>query len=355
MPKIVFTGGGTAGHVVPNIALIEHLGQLGWESSYIGSYSGIEKQLITPLDVPYHGISSGKLRRQLTLRNLLTPFQVLHGIGQAWQLLRTIRPDVVFSKGGFVAFPVVFAAWLNRIPVILHEADLTPGLANRLSMPFAKQICINFPGGLKYYSNPAKVSVTGIPLRAGLVKGDPARGLAFLNFDKSKPVLLIFGGSLGSTKLNKVIHATITKLCEDFQVVHVCGTNNINNDFKSLTNYRQFEFVNENFGDIIACADLVISRAGANAVYELITLGKPHILIPLPTTASRGDQIENAAYTEQQGLSHVIKDEDLNVAMLLQAVQNCWQQREQIKLKLNTYQSHNSLELITELLMLSIP
>lgn len=350
MPKIVFTGGGSAGHVVPNIALIEHLRELGWETGYIGSYAGIEKTLIEPMGVPYYGISTGKLRRQLSLRNLLTPFQVLRGIGQAWRYLRLIKPDVVFSKGGFVAFPIVFAAWLNRIPVLIHEADLTPGLANKLSMPFANHICINFPGGLKYYRNANKVSVTGIPLRAGLVAGNAARGLEFLGFTKDKPVLLIFGGSLGSKKLNSVVHEIAPQLTKTFQIVHVCGPNNTNDADQSLANYRQYPYINDNFGDILACADIVISRAGANAVYELIALAKPHILIPLPTTASRGDQIENAEYTKQQGLSRVINDADLNPTHLLQAIDDCWQHRTQTQQKLKTFSPLNSLTLITNLL-----
>lgn len=350
MPKIVFTGGGSAGHVVPNIALIEHLRGLDWETSYIGSYNGIEKSLIEPMGVPYFGVSSGKLRRQLSFRNLLTPLQVLLGMGQAWRLLRHIRPDVVFSKGGFVAFPIVFAAWLNRIPVLIHEADLTPGLANRLSMPFAKHICINFPGGLKYYRNTNKVSVTGIPLRRGLVTGDRQRGLDFLGFDDQKPVLLIFGGSLGSAKLNAAVHGSAHQLVEKFQIVHVCGPNKTNEDLKALPHYRQYPYINDNFGDVLASADIVISRAGANAVYELIALAKPHILIPLPTTASRGDQIENADYAKQQGLSRVINDADLNQQSLLEAIDDCWLNRTETQAKLRTYTPPNSLDLITKLL-----
>lgn len=350
MKKILFTGGGTAGHVVPNIALIDYLRQHGWENHYIGSYAGIEKTLITPLQVPYYGISTGKLRRFMTWRNLLAPFQVALGAWQAWRHLGRIRPTVVFSKGGFVAFPVVFAAWLRRIPVIIHEADLTPGLANRLSLPFAQRVCVNFAGGQKYFKNAGNVVVTGIPLRESLVSGSRERGLAFLNFLPTKPVLLIYGGSLGAQKLNEVTRTLLPKLTQQFQVVHVCGANKTDEKFSALSDYRQYPYINAEFGDVIACADLVISRSGANTVYELIALRKNHILIPLSKTASRGDQIENADYARQLGYSTVINDEDLNPTTLAQTIEQCWSQREAIQAQLARFVVPDSVGIIADLL-----
>lgn len=350
MKKILFTGGGSAGHVVPNIALIEYLNQHGWESHYIGSYAGIEKSLITPLNIPYYGISTGKLRRFTTWRNLLTPFQVLAGIWQSWRQLGRTRPSVVFSKGGFVAFPVVLAAWLRRIPVIIHEADLTPGLANRLSLPFAKQVCVNFPGAQKYFKNPEKITVTGIPLRSILRSGSRERGLAFLQFSPTKPVLLIYGGSLGAQKLNDVTREALPELKQHFQIVHVCGANKTDPRFENTADYRQFPYINEEFGDVIACADLVIARAGANTVYELIALQKNHILIPLPKTASRGDQIENAEYAKQEGYSTVLNDEDLTANMLKKTIDQCWSERDKIHAHLAKFTLPDSLGIIATLL-----
>jgi UDP-N-acetylglucosamine--N-acetylmuramyl-(pentapeptide) pyrophosphoryl-undecaprenol N-acetylglucosamine transferase len=350
MKKILFTGGGTAGHVVPNIALIEYLNQHGWESHYIGSYEGIEKTLIAPLNIPYHGISTGKLRRFKSWRNLLTPFQVIAGIGQAWRLLGRIHPAVVFSKGGFVAFPVVFAAWLRRIPVIVHEADLTPGLANRLSIPFAQHVCVNFPGAEKYFKNHNKISVTGIPLRRILTSGSPDRGLAYLGFSATKPVLLIYGGSLGAQKLNNVTREVLPEITKQFQVVHVCGANKTDPQFDNIPDYRQFPYINEEFGDVIACADLVISRSGANTVYELIALQKNHILIPLPKTASRGDQIENAEYAKEKGYSTVLNDEDLTANSLKSTINHCWSERENIHQQLRQFTLPDSIGLILTLL-----
>lgn len=350
MRKILFTGGGTAGHVVPNIALIEYLNQRGWESHYIGSYTGIEKSLITPLNIPYYGISSGKLRRFTTWRNLLTPFQVLQGIWQAWRLLGRIRPNVVFSKGGFVAFPVVFAAWLRRIPVIIHEADLTPGLANRLSLPFAKHVCVNFPDAQHYFKNPSKVVVTGIPLRNNLTTGSRERGLEFLQFSSSKPVLLVYGGSLGAKKLNEVTREALPELTQRFQIVHVCGENKTDKQFETIEGYKQYPYINEEFGDILACADLVISRAGANTVYELIALKKNHILVPLSKAASRGDQIENANYSEKQGFSTVLNDESLSPRLLNETVNHCWAAHDKYQQQLSKFILPDSLAIIDGLL-----
>ncbi len=355
MRKILFTGGGTAGHVVPNIALIEFLTHQGWQSHYIGSYAGIEKTLITPLNIPYYGISTGKLRRFKSWRNLLTPFQVLAGIWNAWKLLGKIRPAVVFSKGGFVAFPVVFAAWLRRIPVIVHEADLTPGLANRLSIPFAQQVCVNFPGAEKYFKNRDKIIVTGIPLRNSLTSGSAERGLSFLKFSARKPVLLIYGGSLGAQKLNTITREILPKLTQVFQVAHVCGANKTDPSFDNFPDYRQFEYINEEFGDVIASANLVVSRAGANTVYELIALQKNHILIPLPKTASRGDQIENAAYAKEKGFSTVLNDEDLNAGSLEKTIQHCWTEREKIHLQLQKFIMPDSFAMILSIIQRLIP
>lgn len=347
MPKIIFTGGGTAGHVTPNLALIEKLQEKNWEISYIGSHDGIEKKLINEINIPYYSIATGKLRRYFSWDNFLTPFHVIKGIYQSIILCRKLKPNVVFSKGGFVAFPVVFAAWLNRIPVIVHEADITPGLANKLSIPFAKMICVSFPEAQKYYKN--KVNVTGIPIRKALFQGSREKGLNYCQLNSEKPVILLFGGSLGSGSLNNMIRKCLTSLLPHYQIIHICGANKID---KSLIQpgYHQLEFVSAEMADLFACADLVISRAGANSLYELLSLKKPHILVPLPTTHSRGDQIINAEYYQKEGLSYVIPEENLSAEKLLETIKIVFDQKEVLQKKLADYPLPNSVELIQGIL-----
>ncbi len=347
MPKIIFTGGGTAGHVTPNLALIEKLQEKNWEISYIGSHDGIEKKLIHEINIPYYSIATGKLRRYFSWENFLTPLQVFKGIYQSILLCRKLKPDVVFSKGGFVAFPVVFAAWLNRIPVIVHEADITPGLANKLSIPFAKTICVSFPEAQKYYKN--KVQVTGIPIRKALFQGSREKGLDYCQFNQEKPVILVFGGSLGSSSLNNIIRKCLPSLLPHYQIIHICGANKIDNNLIQ-PGYHQLEFVNAEMADLFACADLVISRAGANSLYELLSLKKPHILIPLPTTHSRGDQIINAEYYQKEGLSYVIPEKMLTAEKLLNTIKIVFDEKENLQKKLADYPLPNSVEIIREML-----
>lgn len=334
MVKIVFTGGGSAGHVTPNMALIESAQLAGWQCEYIGSYDGIEKQLISGMSIPYHGISSGKLRRQFTLKNALTPVRVIQGILQAWQLLAKIKPDIVFSKGGYVAFPVVFAAWLRRIPVIIHESDLSPGLANRMSFPFAKFICVTFPEGKNYFTRKDKVIITGSPIRLALFQGSAQRGLAWCGFSSQKPVILIMGGGLGAHAINHSIRTALPQLLQEYQLIHICGPGKCDPTLETVSGYKQVEYIHEPLPDVFACADLVISRAGANSLCEILMLKKPHILIPLSKKASRGDQIENAQYFQTRGLSVVLSEENLTAASLLAAIASVMVKQEQFKEKL---------------------
>lgn len=348
---ILFTGGGSAGHVTPNIALIEYFLKLGWDAVYIGSYHGIERDIIKPLGIPYYGIATGKLRRHFSWRTFMTPWQVLLGIYQAFCLCRRIKPAVVFSKGGFVAFPVVFAAWLTRIPCVGHESDLTPGLANRLSFPFIKKICVTFPEGATYFKDKEKVLVTGTPIRKALLQGDAARGLAFCGFSTDKPVLLIYGGGLGAENINRTIRAIVQDLLKEFQVVHICGQHKMDNAYQGVSGYLQYEYLNTELADVMACASFVISRAGANSICELLALRKPHILIPLSKKASRGDQLINADYFAKQGLSVVILEEALTGPVLLNILRELVQQQQQIQQRLSHYPMLNSVELIANTLM----
>lgn len=319
MKKIVLTGGGTAGHVTPNIALLPSLRQAGYEISYVGSYDGIEKRLMADFDIPYTGISTGKLRRYLDIKNLTDPFRVLKGFSEARKHLKELRPDVVFSKGGFVSVPVVRAAASLKIPCIIHESDMTPGLANRLCFSAAEKICCNFPETLKMLPE-GKAVLTGSPIRAELAQGNRIAGLDMCGFSANKPVVMVIGGSMGAANVNKAVRDALPLLLEDFQVVHICGKDKTDNLLLATPGYRQFEYVKAELKDLFAMADLVISRAGANAICELLALKKPNILIPLPAASSRGDQLLNAASFEAQGFSIVIGEDDLTTELLVDKV-----------------------------------
>ena len=336
MKKIVLTGGGTAGHVTPNIALLPSLRELGYEVRYIGSYKGMEKGLIEKEGIPYAGIASGKLRRYHDWKNFTDPFRVIHGLDQAYRILREFKPDVVFSKGGFVAVPVVIAAQRLHIPVIIHESDMTPGLANKLCFRSADKICCNFPETMKYLPK-EKRELTGCPIREELLHGDAEKARAFTGLSGKKPVLMVIGGSLGSVAVNKAVREALPEILKKYQVLHICGKGNLD-DTLELPGYVQFEYVSGELKDLFALADLVISRAGANVICEILTLHKPNILIPLGTAGSRGDQILNAESFERQGFSTVIREEDITNKKLLEAIDNVYNNREDLSFRMEASQ-----------------
>lgn len=348
--RIVLTGGGTAGHVTPNLALIEAMDLLGWRIDYIGSETGIEHQMIEREGIPYHAISTGKLRRYWTWKNLWAPFQVLKGIVQAFQILRKIKPNLVFSKGGFVAFPVALSAWLLRIPVVAHESDLTPGLANRLSFPFVTKLCVAFDGTKAAFRNLKKVVVTGTPIRLSLFQGDRARGLAHCGFNAQKPVLMIVGGSLGAKVINECVRGSLPELIKQFQVIHLCGKGKRDERLADQADYFQCEYAHTEMADLLAASDLVVSRSGANAVYELLALTKPHVFIPLSKKVSRGDQIDNAHYFEKQGVSVVLEEEKLNQHTLLEAIASVYTQLPEIKQRLKALNIDSATDRVMDLL-----
>lgn len=317
--KIVLTGGGTAGHVTPNIALIPHLMDAGFEISYIGSYDGIEKKLISDFDIPYYGIATGKFRRYLDIKNITDPFRVIKGFSQARSCLKKIQPNIIFSKGGFVSVPVVRAAASLHIPCIIHESDMTPGLANRLCIPVASRVCCNFPETYNMLPK-QKAVLTGSPIREELTKGSRQAGLDFCGFNANKPVIMVIGGSLGAASINKSLREALPRLLKDFQVVHICGKDKMDAMLLHTEGYVQFEYIKTELKDLFAMADLVISRAGANSICELLALKKPNLLIPLPAKSSRGDQILNAKSFETQGFSMVIDDEALTPDLLTEKV-----------------------------------
>lgn len=349
MKKIVLTGGGTAGHVTPNIALIPELKKKGYEIHYIGSYEGIEKTLISDLGIPYHPISSGKLRRYIDLKNISDPFKVIKGVGQARKLLKEIKPDVVFSKGGFVSVPVVLAAKSKKIPCVIHESDMTPGLANKICIPCAKWVCTNFPETLKHLPSEKGV-LTGSPIRDELFHGDKAKGLAFCGFHDKKPVILVIGGSLGAVAVNNAVRNILPNLLENFQVIHLCGKGKTDSALEGVKGYVQFEYIKDELSDLMAASDVIISRAGANAICEILALRKPNILIPLSAQASRGDQILNAASFEKAGYSIVIKEEEVTDAKLLAAITNAYDNQETYKKAMEKSRLNNSIEKIIGLI-----
>ena len=325
--KIVLTGGGSAGHVTPNIALIPALKKKGYDIYYIGSYNGIEKRLIADYGIPYYGIATGKLRRYFDAKNFSDPFRVMKGFGEAKKILKEIQPDVVFSKGGFVSVPVVKAAKACKIPFVLHESDMTPGLANKLCIPGATKVCCNFPETIEKL--PAdKAVLTGTPIREELMQGKAENGKKLCGFTDDKPVLMIIGGSLGAQSVNETVRYALPRLLPDFNVVHICGKEKMDNLKLSVPGYKQFEYVKEDLKDIFAMADVVVSRAGANSICELLALRKPNILIPLSTKSSRGDQILNAESFKKQGFSIVIDNDELDEDILVESVFDMYENKD---------------------------
>ena len=347
--KIVLTGGGTAGHVTPNIALLPALKEAGYEIYYIGSKDGIEKKLIADYDIPYYGVSSGKLRRYLDIKNLTDPSKVINGYFEARVALRKIKPDIVFSKGGYVSVPIVAAAQRLRIPTIIHESDITPGLANKICMPLAKAICCNFPETMEYVPKDKGV-LTGTPIRAELSKGSKDAGLSLCGFSNDKPVLMIIGGSQGSRAVNACVRESLDMLLEKFQVVHLCGKGNLDESLNNKSGYKQFEYIKDELKDIFAAADIVISRAGANAICEILSIRKPNLLIPLPTSGSRGDQLLNAKSFEAQGYSMVLREEDMTKESLVEAVNKLYDNRDEFIKAMNASSLADPIKAIMDLI-----
>ncbi len=349
MKTIILTGGGTAGHVTPNLALIPSLKESGYDIHYIGSYNGIERKLIEGSGIPYDGISSGKLRRYFDLKNFTDPFRVIKGYGEALKLIKKYKPDVLFSKGGFVAVPVVLAAKHYHIPTIIHESDMTPGLANKLCIPSARKVCCNFPETLKYLPKD-KAVLTGSPIRAELLKGDRMAGLQYTNLSAAKPIILVIGGSLGSVKVNTAVRHILPRLLEKFQVIHICGKGNLDESLIGTPGYVQYEYVDSPLKHLFAAADMIISRAGANSICEILALRKPNVLIPLSAAASRGDQILNANSFAKQGFSAVLEEEKLTDDTLYETVVNTYENRRRFIEAMETSHLNNAVETIKNLI-----
>ncbi len=349
MKKIVLTGGGTAGHVTPNIAMLPRLREMGYDISYIGTYDGIEKKLIEEAGVPYYGISSGKLRRYFSLRNFTDPFRVIKGFRQAKKLMKKLQPDVVFSKGGFVSVPVVLAAGKRKIPIVIHESDMTPGLANKIALPKATKVCCNFPETADTFPE-GVATVTGTPIRQELFHGNAEKGMAFCNFKEKRPTVLVIGGSTGSLAVNKAVWEALDQLLKEYNVIHICGKDKTDASKNGLPGYAQFEYVKQELADLFALADVIISRAGANAICELLALRKPNILIPLSKAQSRGDQILNAKSFEKSGYSKVIEEENLTTAALIDAVHETFQKKDVYIEAMSHNKEKDAITIITDLI-----
>ena len=349
MKRIILTGGGTAGHVTPNIALLPRLKELNYDIHYVGSYNGIEKELIEQFGIPYHGISTGKLRRYFSLQNFTDPFRVVKGLDEARKLVKILKPDVIFSKGGFVSVPVVLAGKSRKVPTIIHESDMTPGLANKLSLSSATKVCCNFPETLDHLPE-GKALLTGSPIRQELLSGDKFAALNSLKFTSDKPVIMIVGGSLGAVAVNNAVRAILPELLKKYQVIHLCGKGKVDETMLHIDGYAQFEYVKDELRDLFAATDIVISRAGANAICELLALHKPNLLIPLSANASRGDQILNARSFERQGFSMVLEEEELTNEVLLSAIDSLYENRETYVNAMKQSNQQNSIDTIIDLI-----
>ena len=343
MKTIILTGGGTAGHVTPNLALIPKLQADGWTVHYIGAANSPEQELISLVpDVTFHAISVGKLRRYFDLKNFSDPFRVLRGIRQATGIIRRLKPNVVFSKGGFVSVPVVYGAKLNGVPVVTHESDMTPGLANKLCAPFASAQCCTFPEAVKYCKG--KGGHTGSPIRPEILRGSRESGLSRFGFNEYRPVLMVVGGSSGAQAINECVRAALPTLTQSFQVLHLCGKGNCVSELDGTQNYAQVEYLNEEMADAYACADVLISRAGSNALCEILALRKPALLIPYPLDASRGDQLLNAGSFRSRGLSHVLLQENMTPESLVKELIQLYHDRGSLYEAMNAEPTANGID-----------
>ncbi|KAB8139004.1 undecaprenyldiphospho-muramoylpentapeptide beta-N-acetylglucosaminyltransferase [Gracilibacillus oryzae] len=345
--QIIFTGGGTAGHVMVNLAIIPEFIRDGWTVDYIGSKNGIEKELISGLSgVTYHPISTGKLRRYFSKENFKDPFKVLKGTLQAYRIIGKKKPAVIFSKGGFVSVPVLVAARMRGVSAVIHESDYTPGLANKLAIPFAKKVLATFPETMKYLPE-QKSEYIGAVVREELFTGNRKKGYELTGLNAEKNVLLIMGGSGGSKKINQAVREGLDTLLKDFQIIHICGKGNYDEQY-DRPGYVQYEYVKDELKDMLAVTDLVCSRAGSNAIFEFLALHKPMLLIPLSLQASRGDQIVNAQSFEKQGYAHILEEEQLTTESLHKSLINLKKAKIDMKENMNQYKSSEAKEQVIQ-------
>ncbi|WP_242229100.1 MULTISPECIES: undecaprenyldiphospho-muramoylpentapeptide beta-N-acetylglucosaminyltransferase [unclassified Bacillus cereus group] len=336
--KILFTGGGTAGHVMINIVLIPKFMEKGWGVEYIGSQNGIEKLLVQ--NVKYNIVSTGKLRRYWDLENFKDPFKIIKGCIQSYKLMKRIKPDVIFSAGGFVSVPVVIGAWMNKVPVIIREPDSTLGLANKIALPFTTKLCTTFPQTGENVSNEKKVYVGPI-VREEIERGNVLRGRSYCKFKQDKPVLLIMGGSQGAQWINDMVRKSLETLLLNFNIVHMCGKGKVDSSV-GMEGYMQFEYIGGELPHILNMASVVVSRAGSTAISELLFLKKPMLLIPLTNSSSRGDQVLNAEYFSRQGYAEVILQDRVSTNTFIHAVNKLYTNKERYIQNMNGYKKTNN-------------
>ncbi|CAM3981420.1 MULTISPECIES: undecaprenyldiphospho-muramoylpentapeptide beta-N-acetylglucosaminyltransferase [Bacillus cereus group] len=335
--KILFTGGGTAGHVMINMVLIPKFMEKGWGVEYIGSQNGIEKLLVQ--NVKYNSISTGKLRRYWDWENFKDPFKIIKGCIQSYKLMKRIKPDVIFSAGGFVSVPVVIGAWMNKVPVIIREPDSTLGLANKIALPFTTKLCTTFPQTGENVSNEKKVYVGPI-VREEIERGNVLRGRSYCKFQQDKPVLLIMGGSQGAQWINNMVRESLETLLLNFNIVHMCGKGKVDSSI-GMEGYMQFEYIGEELPHILNMASVVVSRAGSTAISELLFLKKPMLLIPLTNSSSRGDQVLNAEYFSRQGYAEVILQDKVSMNVFIHAVNKLYANKERYIQNMTGYTKTN--------------
>ena len=354
--KIIFTGGGSAGHVTLNLALIPLFLEKGWDVKYIGSKGGMEKDLVAKIpEVTYYAIETGKLRRYFSWQNFLDMLKIPVGIIQAVGIVLKEKPDIIFSKGGFVSFPVVLAGFVCRVKVVMHESDVTPGLANKMSLPFVSRFFTTFDDTVKYVKDKSKVDYIGPVLSDRFENGDKKRALDLCRFNDDKPVLMLVGGSLGAKTINDAVKNNLPALLKKYQVIHICGRGQTDESLET-DGYKQFDYVNTEFKDLMKLADVVVSRAGSNAIFELLSLYKPMVLVPLPSASSRGEQSLNAKSFASKGYAEVIADEKLtDSALFLETIDKVFDNRQKYSETMHNsdFKATNSKDLVLKVMELA--
>lgn len=344
MATIVLTGGGTAGHVMPHLALLPYLKKDFDNIYYIGSVGGMEKSIIQKTGIPYFSVPCAKLARSFTLKNLKIPFTLFSGIKKSGKILDELKPDVIFSKGGYVSLPVVIAAKKRNIPVIAHESDFSIGLANRIAAKYCEKVLTAFPQAAKSLKNGVFV---GAPLRRSIFSAKKLESLKHFGLSGEKPVILATGGSLGASAINAALRDALDNVLPTFDVLHVCGKGNLSGIHKK--GYVEIEFTDKM--DMALCAaDVCISRAGANTVFEMASLAKPMLLIPLPKGVSRGDQILNAEHFKNLGLAKVLYQDNLSPESLIRAINALYENRHKFSENFKAHPVNDASEKIASIL-----
>ncbi len=348
MKTIILTGGGTGGHVFPNVSLLPELKKHFSKIYYLGT-NGIEKEIISKYkEVKFIEINAYKFNRTHKLKNLFLPFKVLSSVTKISKIIKKIKPDIVFSKGGFVSVPVCISAKLNKIPIVSHESDLSLGKANKLIYKLSTTLCTTFE---KTAQNLKKAVYTGAPIRKELNFGSVKKGKEIIDFKNNLPTIMVTGGSTGAKKLNEAIFSALPILTEKYNVIHLVGKNK--GKKINCKNYFQLEFTNE-IQNLFALATVVVSRAGSGAIYELLHLKKPMLLVPLPKGNSRGDQEENAKYFKEKNYAEVLEEKDLTTKTLIQKIDFLYQNKEKYLTLIQSEDTSSGSKKIVEQILLAL-